>query len=222
MLSFAEFFVNCIGQWTTERTYHFLPDGKIERSHTEFRADLLLLNEKERIITQSNAAADPLNGVKLDLVQAMQDEKSTPGFAIGFDTVSEHGERVSMSLNALFIPDTFVTQTGTQLPPLPLVAQVALAPDAELVQGFYLRDEGYSEAGAIAGRFTYQATRQTLEMTTYYRQSVAVDQMRLVSPTVRLRTIVTYQRPPANPHPASNILPTEITLIGFGVEQKLA
>jgi len=162
-----------------------------------------------------------LNGVKLDLVQAMQDGNA-PGFAIGFDTVSEHGERVSMNLNALFIPDTCVIQTGPLLPPLPLVAQVAPAPDAELVQGFYLRDEGYSESGSIASRFTYQATRQTLEMTTYYRRSVAVDQMRLISPRERLRTIVTYQRPPATPESTFSPLPTEITLIGFGVEQKLA
>ncbi|WP_348227328.1 phycobiliprotein lyase [Trichocoleus desertorum] len=82
------------------------------------------------------------------------------------------------------------------------------------MQGFYLRNAAYSEAGAIAGRFTYQRTRQTLEMTTFYNRSVAVDQMRLIAPNVRLRTIVTYQRP--RPHE----IPSVIDLIGFGVEHK--
>jgi hypothetical protein len=84
-----------------------------------------------------------------------------------------------------------------------------------VIQGFYLRDEGYSEAGAIAGRFTYQPTRQTLEMITYYRRSVAVDQMRIVTPDLRIRTIITYQRPQSNDQP-----PTVIDLIGFGTERK--
>ena len=47
-------------------------------------------------------------------------------------------------------------------------------------------------------------------MTTYYRRSVAVDQMRILAPDLRLRTIVTYQRPEANE------LPTMIDLVGFG------
>lgn len=100
------------------------------------------------------------------------------------------------------------------MPVLPIAAEVASEPDGEVIQGFYLRDEGYSEAGAIAGRFTYQPTRQTLEMTTFYNRSVAVDQMRLVAPDLRLRTIVTYQRP----QPGE--VPTVIDLIGFGVEHR--
>jgi hypothetical protein len=89
-----------------------------------------------------------------------------------------------------------------------------MEPGSEVLQGFYLRDQGYSETGAIAGRFTYQPTRQTLEMTTYYRRSVAVDQMRFVAPDLRLRTIVTYQRP----EPGQT--PTVIDLVGFGVERR--
>jgi hypothetical protein len=85
-----------------------------------------------------------------------------------------------------------------------------------MIQGLYLRDEGYSEAGAVAGRFTYLPTRQTLEMTTYYKRSAAVDQMRLVAPDLRTRTIVTYQRP------ESGEIPTVIDLIGFGVERRQA
>ncbi len=51
-------------------------------------------------------------------------------------------------------------------------------------------------------------------ITTYYRRSVAVDQMRLVAPDLRLRTIVTYQRPTAGEPPSV------IDLVGFGVERK--
>lgn len=139
-----------------------------------------------------------------------------PGFSIAFDTRSETGEEVSMSLKALFVPDTFITSKTVDFEPMPLptAAQVPSAPIGEVIQGYYLRNKGYSEAGAIAGRFTYQPTRQTLEMTTYYRRSVAVDQMRFVSPEMRLRTIVTYQRP------IDGSLPSAIDLVGFGVEHK--
>jgi len=118
-----------------------------------------------------------------------------------------------MQLNALFIPDRYVDAAAAdfELLPQPAAAEV---PDADAIAGFYLRDEGYSESGAIAGRFTYQPIRQTLEMTTYYRRSVAVDQMRLIAPDLRLRTIVTYARPAAGERPSV------IMLVGFGVEKK--
>ena len=74
--------------------------------------------------------------------------------------------------------------------------------------------ESDSEAGAVKSRFTYLPTRQTLEMTTYYRRSVAIDQMRLVAPDLRLRTIITYKRPESGGEP------TVIDLVGFGVEQR--
>lgn len=142
----------------------------------------------------------------------MEQQDTSPGFAIAFDTQSEKGETVSMSLQALFVPDTYIPkQANIDLLP-PLTAQVDS--EAEVIQGFYLRDQGYSEAGAIAGRFSYQPVRQTLEMTTYYRRSVAVDQMRLIAPDVRLRTIVTYHRP----QPGE--IPSTIDLIGFGVERR--
>jgi CpeS-like protein len=116
-----------------------------------------------------------------------------------------------MNLTALFVPEAYFPSAG-QLP-LPVAAQVAEA--VEVVRGCYLRDEGYSEAGAIAGQFTYQPSRQTLEMTTVYSRSVAVDQMRLIDPHTRLRTIVTYQKPLT-----PDLAPTEIVLIGFGLERK--
>ncbi|NDJ18634.1 phycobiliprotein lyase [Myxacorys almedinensis] len=204
MLSFQEFFDACSGVWKSERTYHSMPSGEIERSFTKFHVHRLTDAEAQRLLTPSQTLGiDP---------QRIEAGSICPGFAIAFDTVSETGEQVAMSLKALFVPDPYVSQAvpGEALV-LPVVSEVA---DGDVIQGFYLRDQGYSEAGAIAGRFTYQPTRQTLEMTTQYKRSVAVDQMRLISPDVRLRTIVTYNRPePGYP-------PSDITLIGFGVERK--
>jgi hypothetical protein len=209
MLSFHDFFIACAGFWRTERTYHSVAQGQVERSFTEFRADSLNEAEKQRILA-GRGDSDAFSGIKIDAAALMQDN-ACPGFAIAFDTRSETGEEVSMSLKALFVPDAYVITADPAYEPLPTAAQVDLA---GAVQGFYLRDEGYSEAGAIAGRFTYQPVRQTLEMTTYYRRSVAVDQMRLIAPDLRLRTIVTYERPPAG------TVPTVIDLVGFGVERK--
>ncbi len=204
MLKFQEFFTACTGRWTTERTYHSVLVGEIERSYTEFRVEAITQEQKQQILSLS-----ALSGIKV----AMSQEAELPGFAIAFDTRSETGETLSMSLQALFVPDIYVHESVSMLPP-PVAAQVPLEADGEVIKGFYLRNEGYSEAGAIAGRFTYQPTRQTLEMTTYYRRSVAVDQMRLLAPDLRLRTIVTYQRP------TDSSAPSVIDLVGFGVERR--
>lgn len=211
MLNFREFFTACAGSWQTERTYHSVLDGYVERSYTEFRVEPIALAQKQQILSLSAA-----NGVKVDLAQVADGEAAIPGFAIAFDTRSETDETVSMSLQALFVPDQYVLPTDllTDLP-LPAAAQVATAADESATKGFYLRDQGYSETGAVAGRFTYQPIRQTLEMTTAYRRSVAVDQMRMIAPDLRLRTIITYQRP-ETAEPASTI-----DLVGFGVERRL-
>lgn len=208
MLNFGEFFDSCTGIWKTERIYHSLQEAEIERSYTEFRVELITPAQKQEILQQS-----VLSNFGTDTAKLMEQQDAFPGFAIAFDTQSEKGETVSMSLQALFVPDTYIPkQANIEVPPPPLTAQVNR--EVELIQGFYLRNEGYSEAGAIAGRFSYQPIRQTLEMTTYYRRSVAVDQMRLIAPDVRLRTIVTYERPQLGE------IPSTIDLIGFGVERR--
>lgn len=201
MLDFQEFFNACSGVWKTERIYHYMDNGEIERSYTEFHVNPITNEEKQKILS--------LESLHVDRTQ----DQVFPGFSIAFDTVSEKGDRVGMSLKALFVPDSAIKEHNAPDLPPPVAAQVPGIED-EIIQGFYLRDQGYSESGAIAGRFTYQRTRQTLEMTTHYKRSVAVDQMRFVAPDTRLRTIVTYQRPEAGQ------VPTIITLIGFGVERK--
>ena len=211
MLSFQEFFAACAGVWTTERTYHFVQESEIERSYTEFNVDALTETEKQRILVPSDETSEG----RFQVDTSKMSQGICPGFQIAFDTVSDKGERVAMTLKALFVPDEYIeVSEAIAQPPLPLAAQIPTEPIGDVIQGFYLRDQGYSEAGAIAGRFTYQPVRQTLEMTTHYKRSVAVDQMRLISPDLRMRTIVTYQRPEANQ------VPSIITLIGFGVEHK--
>lgn len=211
MLDFQDFFTVCTGLWKTERIYHSLLEGQVERSFTEFRVESLTGDQKQQILSLSS-----LEGMQFDLAQVESGEIVCPGFAIAFDTLSETGEQVSMSLKALFIPDTYFDgvpdETSAANPPLPLTAQVPATP--EVIKGYYLRDEGYSEPGAVKSRFTYLPSRQTLEMTTYYRRSVAIDQMRLVAPDLRLRTIITYKRP------ETGEAPTVIDLVGFGVERR--
>lgn len=206
MLSFSDFFATCSGLWRTDRTYHFVLDHSVERSYTEFRVVPIETADKQRILGQCGAA--------LAATEVEQRSDRCPGFAIAFETRSETGEEVSMSLKALFVPEVEAAQWGIATEPLPLPTAAQVQEDGEVICGLYLRDEGYSEAGAIAGRFTYQPTRQTLEMTTYYNRSVAVDQMRFVSPNLRMRTIVTYQRP------TPGEVPTVINLMGFGVERR--
>jgi hypothetical protein len=208
MLEIQDFFSACVGTWKTERTYHYPLDNEVERSYTEFNVAALTEAEKQQI------SSDFLPSGSMSATAEIDD---FPGFRIGFSTVSEKGERVAMNLKALFVPDRAILApqllpTDPLAPAMPLAAEILAS--TEVIRGLYLRDEGYSETGAITGRFTYLPSRQTLELVTYYSRSVAVDQLRLISPTTRLRTIVTYQRP----QPGE--VPTVINLVGFGLEQK--
>ncbi len=208
MLEIQDFFSACVGTWTSERTYHYPLQHEVERSYTEFNVAALTSTEKHQI----SSAYLPVGAIS----DPSEIDRS-PGFWIGFDTVSEKGERVSMNLKALFVPDRSIfapdlLPTDPLAPATPLAAEIL--DSTEVIRGLYLRDEGYSETGAITGRFTYLPSRQTLELVTYYSRSVAVDQLRLISPHSRLRTIVTYQRPPVGE------VPTVINLVGFGLEQK--
>jgi hypothetical protein len=208
MLSVQDFFAVCAGRWQTDRIYHYPQRGEVERSHTEFNAESLTLVEKHQISSSF---------IPREFFKGEDGLAKSYGFAVSFDTVSESGEELSMRLQALFIPDDVLTYPeklpkDSKAPGLPLAAEVPV--NAEVIHGFYLRDEGYSESGAITGRFTYLPSRQTLEMTTYYSRSVAVDQIRVLSDQTRLRTIVTYQRP------APGEVPSEIILVGFGLERR--
>jgi hypothetical protein len=87
---FQQFFEYCVGKWTTERTYHYLPNQEVERSHTQFIIEPLTPERKAKVLTDNQYP----NDAELDRF---------PGFYLAFETVSEKGEKAAHSLNMLFV-----------------------------------------------------------------------------------------------------------------------
>jgi hypothetical protein len=94
---FHQFFEHCVGTWSTERTYHYLTQGAVERSHTDFVIRPLTSELKAKVLADN--AYEPLPDLQI-----------LPGFHLQFDTVSETGDRVSQALNMLFVFES--AQTG--------------------------------------------------------------------------------------------------------------
>jgi hypothetical protein len=88
---FQQFFLDCIGNWQSERTYHYLSHQEIERSRTTFEVIPLTLECKNRVLEDNQYE-------KLDNLA------SFPGFSLGFYTISEKGEEVRQNLNLMFVP----------------------------------------------------------------------------------------------------------------------
>lgn len=116
-----------------------------------------------------------------------------PGYNLGFYTISEKGEEVSQNLNILFVPKQ---------------------ENVPYLEGDYLRDRAYEEAKPIVSHFRFDPRNQELLMTTNYTRVVAVDSITLINPSLRIRKIITYQRP----QPGQSL--EHVVLVGFGVEQK--
>ncbi|MEM8642395.1 MAG: phycobiliprotein lyase [Cyanobacteria bacterium P01_G01_bin.54] len=179
--AFAEFFEHCVGNWSSERTYHYLTQQQVERSHTDFQIQRLTPTAKTQVLGDNQYAIPAV----LDPLQ---------GFSLGFQTVSETGERVEQQLNILFI-----------------VNQEAGA----ILAGDYLRDRAYEEDRPIISPFRFDATSRELLMTTTYTHVISVDSITLINPQLRIRRIYNYRKPePGQPL-------TEMRLVGFGVEQKI-
>lgn len=90
---FQQFFADCVGEWVSERTYHYLSHQDIERSRTEFTVQPLTNEQKTKVLTD-NAYAEIANLASL------------PGFNLGFYTINDKGEEVSQNLNLMFVPKT--------------------------------------------------------------------------------------------------------------------
>lgn len=99
LTKFHYFFECCIGDWSIERTYHYLTHQEIERSHTEFQVAPIPPALKQKVLQDNQYAITA--GVE-----------NLPGFQLAFQTVSEAGEEVSQELRALFVPKH---QEGTAL-----------------------------------------------------------------------------------------------------------
>lgn len=211
MLSFPDFFTACTGRWQIERTYHYPQTGEAERSHTSSVVQPITLAAKQTLLSRLTAT-----GVQAEAEKVVS-APLCPGFTILFHTDSESGETRTMNFHALFVPDWYILDPGfsaTMQQQIPAIASCENDSNLSTIPGYYIRDEGYSEKGAVLGRFHYNLNRQSLTMTTFYLRSIAVDRMELVSSETRLRTIISFQRPEKTEPP------TKIELTGFGMEQK--
>jgi hypothetical protein len=88
--TFHQFFDHCVGTWQTERTYHYLSQQEVERSHTDFVIHPLTVEQKQKVLAD--------NQYEPTVVDEL------PGFHLEFKTVSESGEEVAQALNLLFVP----------------------------------------------------------------------------------------------------------------------
>ncbi|BAZ38137.1 hypothetical protein NIES4101_40720 [Calothrix sp. NIES-4101] len=90
---FQQFFDNCVGTWATERTYHYLTQQEVERSHTEFTVEEITKDLKLKVLQDNNF--DIPNDIDI-----------LPGYHLEFQTVSEKDEKVSQQLNMLFVTES--------------------------------------------------------------------------------------------------------------------
>jgi CpeS-like protein len=164
---------------------------------TERTYHYLTYQDVERSHTEFNV--EPLTeSLKLKVIAdnsfpLPRDINSLPGYHLGFETISDKGEQVSQKLNMLFVPSS---ETDG------------------ILEGKYLRDRAYTEERPIIADFRFDPSKNELLMTTNYTRVVAVDSITMINPNLRIRRIITYNRPPAG-EPLK-----DVTLVGFGVEQK--
>jgi hypothetical protein len=88
---FQQFFDDCVGRWVTERTYHYLTQQDVERSHTEFVIQSITLDRKAKVLSDNKFPEQP-------------NLADLPGYHLEFATISEKGDRVNQALNMLFVP----------------------------------------------------------------------------------------------------------------------
>ena len=178
---FQQFFDDCVGNWVTERTYHYLTQQEVERSHTEFVIYPIALERKAQVLIDNQYPEQP-------------HLESLPGYHLEFATISEKGDRVNQALNMLFVPQQ---------------------EEGAIVVGAYLRDRAYEESRPIVSQFRFNPENRELLMTTTYSRVVSVDSITLVNPNLRIRKILNYHRP------SEGEILEELSLVGFGVEQKM-
>ena len=178
---FEQFFEVCVGNWQSDRTYHYLAYQEIERSQTTFEVRPLSSPQKAKVL--SDNAYDELDNLE-----------SLPGFNLGFYTISEKGEEKKQNLNLMFVPKL---------------------EENLILEGDYLRDRAYEEARPIISHFSFNSHTKELLMTTNYTRVVSVDSITLTNPTLRIRRILNYAKPPTG-QPLKDVV-----LAGFGVEQKV-
>ena len=51
---FHVFFDHCVGSWSSERTYHYLTQNDVERSHTDFHVSPLTPEQKAKVLSDNS------------------------------------------------------------------------------------------------------------------------------------------------------------------------
>ena len=93
---FQRFLETCVGDWVSERTYHYLTHQEVERSQTESQICGLDEDMKRKVLSD-NEFAEP------------EELGTLPGYHLDFQTVSEHGEKKAYGLNFLFVEIRFAS-----------------------------------------------------------------------------------------------------------------
>ena len=88
---FKQFFADCVGNWQSDRTYHYLTHKEIERSQTTFEVTPLTSDRKAKVLTDNS-------------YEQLDNLENLPGFNLGFYTISETGEEKRQNLNLMFVP----------------------------------------------------------------------------------------------------------------------
>eukprot|EP00276_Gloeochaete_wittrockiana_P003282 CAMPEP_0184646568 /NCGR_PEP_ID=MMETSP0308-20130426/3276_1 /TAXON_ID=38269 /ORGANISM="Gloeochaete witrockiana, Strain SAG 46.84" /LENGTH=208 /DNA_ID=CAMNT_0027076685 /DNA_START=179 /DNA_END=805 /DNA_ORIENTATION=- len=174
--SFVKFFDTQVGQWKSNRTYHYLDPAdplasEVERSQTVFRVTELDDSVKRKVLSD-NERVDNLNF-------------SAAGFRIVFDTVMEKRGNVSSGTNVLFLP---------------------MSVDNDKIYGDYLRDVAYEESKAIIGKFSYNLINSELEMITRYTKVTSKDSITMANPNLRIRRILNYLNGTGDEEPQQLVL----------------
>lgn len=186
--SFTSFVQKMPGVWNSHRTYHYLtPPEAHEPSQTTFEVEPLEPTQIQQVLRQNSEETRNLQSWQVS---------NTRGFCVSFLTrMQGRPDLVKASTNLAFVPHVYRAD-GT-------------------IHGDYFRDVGYEEKTAIRAKFVFDCVKMSLTMTTFYTRVVAVDNITLVNPNLRIRNIVNYARPKQASMPID-----EPVLVGFGVESR--
>ena len=88
---FEQFFADCVGNWQSDRTYHYLAYQEIERSQTTFEVAPLASEQKAQVLSDNT-------------YEQLDNLEKLPGFNLGFYTISETGSEKRQNLNLMFVP----------------------------------------------------------------------------------------------------------------------
>ena len=164
--AFAKYFDLMTGCWNSERTFHYVAEGRRKDFQTTF--DVRPLEEKDifKVLSSNSTATSELSNIQ---------RRSTQGFNVSFLSKMANSEELLRSATNVALVPTSITDMG-------------------VIRGDYYRDLAYKETGPKKAKFAFDASKMELVMTTFYTKEVSVDTISLVEDGCRLRKIVNYRR----------------------------